>query len=213
MEGGRAGPVAGTPDGLSRGDSEDTVSVPVSSCYHLAGLSRIGFGLRIHFEHGRVYQRDRLDWRGLEDRVVLHWTSDADENIADGLHRRAAELPSTIQMCDALSHNVPRLPTGVEILLANCLARGRRQFIEVAANFPDECRYLLEMLGQVYGHDADVRERGLTPDERLQVHQKRSGPVIDQLHRWLEAQFAERKTEPTPDWAKRSRICCVIGDL
>jgi len=28
-----------------------------------------------------------------------------------------------------------------------------RGFVEVAANFPDECRYLLEMLGQVYGHD------------------------------------------------------------
>jgi hypothetical protein len=25
-------------------------------------------------------------------------------------------------------------------LLANCLAHGRRQFVEVAANFPAECR-------------------------------------------------------------------------
>jgi len=24
----------------------------------------------------------------------------------------------------------------------------------VAENFPHECRYVLEMLGQVYGHDA-----------------------------------------------------------
>ena len=31
--------------------------------------------------------------------------------------------------------------------------------MEVAANFPDECRYVLEMLGQVYGHDAEARER------------------------------------------------------
>ena len=116
--------------------------------------------------------------------------------------QRAAELPSPIQMCDALSRNVPRLPTGVEILLANCLAHGRRQFIEVAANFPDECRYVLEMLGQVYGHDADARERGLTPDERLRLHQERSGPVMDQLHRWLEAQFAERKTEPNSGLGK-----------
>ena len=69
-------------------------------------------------------------------------------------------------MCDALARNVPKMPTGVEILLANCLAHGRRQFIEVAANVPDECRYVLEMLGQVYGHDANARESGLTPDER-----------------------------------------------
>jgi len=72
----------------------------------------------------------------------------------------------------------------VEILLANCLAHGRRQFVEVAENFLYECRYVLEMPGQVYGHDAEARERGLTPDERLRLHQDRSRPVMDQLHAW-----------------------------
>ncbi len=137
-------------------------------------------------------------------KIALYFTGrqHAGENIADVLHQRAAELPSPIQMCDALSRNVAKLATGVEILLGNCLAHGRRQFVEVAANFPDECRYVLEMLGQVYGHDADARERGLTPDERLRLHQERSVPVMDQLHRWLEAQFAERKTEPNSGLGK-----------
>jgi transposase len=120
----------------------------------------------------------------------------AGENLAAILKQRAAELPSPIQMCDALSRNVPKLPAGVEILLANCLAHGRRQFTEVAANFPAECRYVLEMLGQVYRHDAEARQRMLTPDERLRLHQERSGPVMDQLDRWLEAQLAEKRTEP-----------------
>jgi len=74
--------------------------------------------------------------------------------------------------------------------------------VEVAANFPDECRYVLEMLGQVYGHDAEARERGLTAEERLQFHQDRSGPVMNQLHGWLEAQFAEHKTEPNSGLGK-----------
>jgi hypothetical protein len=99
-------------------------------------------------------------------------------------------------MCDALSRNVPKLPAGVEILLANCLAHGRRQFVDVAENFPNECRYVLEMLGQVYLHDAEARERSLTPEERLRLHQDRSRPVMDKLHAWLEAQLAERRTEP-----------------
>jgi hypothetical protein len=68
--------------------------------------------------------------------------------------------------------------------------------VEVAENFPNECRYVLEMLGQVYGHDAEAHERYLTPEERLRLHQDRSGPVMDQLHVWLETQFAERRTEP-----------------
>jgi transposase len=133
------------------------------------------------------------DWK-----IALYFTGGlhAGENIADVLKQRRAELPSPIQMCDALSRNVPRLSSGVEILLANCLAHGRRQFVEVAENFPNECRYVLEMLGQVYGHDAEARERGLTPDERLRLHQDHSGPVMDQLHGWVEAQLAERRTEP-----------------
>ena len=137
-------------------------------------------------------------------KIALYFTGTkhAGENLAEVLKRRAKPASPPIQMCDALSRNVPKLPAGVEILLANCLAHGRRQFVEVAANFPDECRYVLEMLGQVYGYDAEARERSLTPEERLQLHQAHSGPVMEKLHQWLEAQFAERKTEPNSGLGK-----------
>jgi transposase len=137
-------------------------------------------------------------------KIALYFTGPqhAGENLADVLQRRAQRESPPIQMCDALSRNVPKLAAGVEILLANCLAHGRRQFVEIAANFPDQCRYVLEMLGQVYGHDAEARERSLTRDERLQFHQAHSGPVMEQLHHWLEAQFAERKTEPNSGLGK-----------
>ena len=137
-------------------------------------------------------------------KIALFFTGreHAGENLAVVLKRRAAELSVPIQMCDALSRNVPKLLPGVEILLANCLAHGRRQFVDVAANFPSECRYVLEMLGQVYGHDAAARERSLTPDERLRFHQEHSGPVMDQLHQWLEAQLAEKRTEPNSGLGK-----------
>ena len=137
-------------------------------------------------------------------KVALFFTGrqHAGENLADVLRRRAAELNRPIQMCDALARNVPKLAGGVEILVANCLAHGRRQFVEVAQNFPSECRYVLEALGEVYGHEAAARQLGLTPEERLRFRQERSGPVMDQLHRWLEAQFAERKTEPNSGLGK-----------
>jgi len=137
-------------------------------------------------------------------KIALYFTGrqHAGENLAEVLLQRAQHAGPAIQMCDALSRNVPKLAAGVEILLANCLAHGRRQFVEVAANFPDQCRYVLEMLGQVYGRDAEARERGLRPEERLQFHQERSGPVMEQLHHWLEMQFAERKTEPNSGLGK-----------
>src|SRR5260370_17721962 len=73
---------------------------------------------------------------------------------------------------------------------------GRRQFVEVTVNFPEECRYVLEMLGEVYRYDAEAREGSLTAEERLRFHQQHSQPVMEKLHSWLEAQFAGRKIEP-----------------
>jgi transposase len=137
-------------------------------------------------------------------KIALYFTGrqHAAENLADVLKHRPAESSAPIQMSDALSRNAPKLSTGVEIMLAYCLAHGRRQFVEVADNFPGECLSVLDMLGQVYGHDAEAREHRLTPQERLCLHQERSGPMMDQLHAWLESQFAERKTEPNSGLGK-----------
>ena len=136
-------------------------------------------------------------------KIALYFTGwkHAGENLADVLRRRAAALDAPIQMCDALSRNTPKL-AGVEVLLANCLAHGRRQVVDVAANFPEECRHVLESLGAVYSFDAEARERGLTPEERLTFHQSNSAPVMDDLHQWLKNQFAEHKTEPNSGLGK-----------
>ena len=120
----------------------------------------------------------------------------AGENLAQVLARRAAELDPPIQMCDALSRNLPKLPGKLAVIVAHCLAHGRRRFIEVAPNFPEECRYVLETLGEVYGYDTQAEEQSLTPEERLRFHQTHSSPVMDALHAWLSAQFEEKKVEP-----------------
>jgi len=125
----------------------------------------------------------------------------AGENIAEVLKQRARELPAPIQMCDALSRNRPKLE-GVEPLMANCLAHGRRQVVEVVDSFPEECRYVLETLRGVYHHDALVREQELSPEERLRFHQEHSGPLMKGLHEWMEAQLAEHKTEPNSGLGK-----------
>lgn len=129
----------------------------------------------------------------------------AGENLAEVLKNRVAGLGAPIQMCDALSRNVPRLSAGVEILLANCLAHGRRQFVDVAADFPDECRYVLEMLGKVYYNDARTRDQRLSAADRLRFHQQHSSPVMQQLHRWMNQQLSEQKTEPNSGLGKAIR--------
>jgi transposase len=125
----------------------------------------------------------------------------AGENLAEVLKQRARELPAPIQMSDALSRNSPKVE-GVELLQANCLAHGRRQVVEVADNFPEECRYVLETLRDVYHHDAQAREQAMSPEQRLRFHQERSEPLMKGLHEWMEAQLAEHKTEPNSGLGK-----------
>jgi transposase len=125
--------------------------------------------------------------------LFLSGRQHAGENLKDVLLRRAAELPPPIQMCDALSRN---LPGELKTIVAHCLAHGRRQFVEVAEQFPDQCRRVLEAIGVVYHNDALARERNLSPEARLQFHQTESEPSMRELHAWLTRQFDERLVEP-----------------
>jgi transposase len=123
----------------------------------------------------------------------------AGENLKDVLARRVADRPAPIQMCDALSRN---LPGKLQTILANCLAHGRRQFVEVVEQFPEECRRVLESLGAVYRNDALAREQHLSREERLLFHQLRSGPIMKELHVWLVRQLDERRVEPNSGLGK-----------
>jgi hypothetical protein len=96
-------------------------------------------------------------------------------------------------MCDALSRNIPG---ELKTLLANCLAHGRRRFVDVAEQFPEECRHVLESLAVVYRNDAIAKQRGLSSPERLLWHQAESGPVMEDLHAWLARQLDEYRVEP-----------------
>ncbi len=131
-----------------------------------------------------------------EDRqIALFFTGrkHAGENLAEVLKKRAAALPPPIQMCDALSHNTKG---EFDTIVANCLAHGRRQFVDVAPSFPDQCRYVLETLRAVYRYDVTARAQPMSPAERLAFHQEHSGPLMRGLQWWLYEQLDLRKVEP-----------------
>ncbi|MBI2266887.1 MAG: IS66 family transposase [Armatimonadetes bacterium] len=132
--------------------------------------------------------------------VALYFTGaqHAGENLRDVLEHRSKDAKAPMLMCDALSRNVPKpeAPDSLSVILGNCLAHGRRHFVDVADNFPDECRYVLETLGEVYGNDEQARERGMSPQERLALHKERSSPLMKKLKAWMTAQLEEKRTEP-----------------
>jgi transposase len=130
-----------------------------------------------------------------ERAIALFFTGrqHAGENLADVLKRRAAERKAPVQMSDALAANTSGDFTSI---LANCLSHARRGFVDVVNDFPDECRVVLETLREVYRTDAEAKEKHLPPADRLELHQRESGPRMEKLEAWLGAQLRERKVEP-----------------
>jgi hypothetical protein len=143
----------------------------------------------------------------------------AGENLAQVLRRRAQELDAPIQMCDGL---VRDLPEELRVIVANCLAHARRQFVDVVESFPEECRYVLETLGAVYKNDATAREKNMSAEDRLQFHQRESGPLMTALHDWMVEELEGHKVEPNSGlgqaiayslkrWKKLTRFLEVPG--
>jgi transposase len=127
--------------------------------------------------------------------IALFYTGrkHAGENMAGLLGRRQEHLEPPVLMCDALSRNIPE---NFKIILANCLAHGRRKFVDVAVNFPDQCQYVLESLAKVYKIDQIAKERKMTPGQRLSFHQRTSSKVMKELKQWLDDQLNHNKVEP-----------------
>ena len=137
-------------------------------------------------------------------KVVLFFTGHdhAGKNMERVLAHRAQDLQPAIQMCDALSHNVAG---EFKTVVANCLVHGRRQVGDVAEQFPEAALRVIEDLAQVYKHDAQCRDESLSAEQRLVLHQERSKPIMDGLHRWITEQFEQRLVEPNSGLGKALR--------
>ena len=136
-----------------------------------------------------------------ERKIALFFTghNHAGENLADLLAKRHTGLPPPIQMSDALSRNMPNALTTT---IANCLSHGRRNFVDVAQSFPEECRQVIELFAKVYAHDAQTKEEKMSREERLTYHQTHSSPVMEKLHAWMQSQFDEKRVEPNSGLGK-----------
>lgn len=126
-------------------------------------------------------------------RAALYYSGrrHAGENLAELARKRPPQLPPPIVMADAEFKN--RTPSFDQIV-AKCLQHGRRQFKGIEAEFPHECRRVLDDLRAVYRFDAQTR--GMTGRERLLYHQTNSKPILDELQKWIQSQFDERLVEP-----------------
>jgi transposase len=143
-----------------------------------------------------------------ERRICLYYTGrrHAGENLAALLTKRDPGRGKPLVMSDALSSNNAAEAT---LIRCHCLAHARRQFSDVADDFPAESAAVVNALKLIYDHDDEARDQGFNAQERLAYHQAYSVPVFTTLKTWLEHQTAERVVEPNSSVGKA--IAYLLG--
>jgi transposase len=136
-----------------------------------------------------------------ERRICLYYTGrrHGGENLAALLLKRESGLSKPLVMSDALSHNNAAEDA---LIRCHCLAHGRRKFSELDDAFPVESAVVVNALTEVFDHDEYARTEQLTAQERLGYHQRKSGPIMKKLKRWLDRQIAQRCVEPNSSVGK-----------
>jgi hypothetical protein len=134
-----------------------------------------------------------------DHKIALYFSGrrHAGENLDNVLERRSPSLPMPIKMSDAAAVNGKKMAQTID---ANCLAHGRGKFKELEEIFPVECGQVMEAIRKVYQYDDQTK--GMSDRERLEYHQKHSGPVMRELREWIEGEFRDRRVEPNSSLGK-----------
>jgi transposase len=137
-----------------------------------------------------------------EHTAILYYSSrrHAGENLQGLLDKREAGLEKPLAMSDALASN--EVVDEAMLIRCHCLAHGRRKFSDLEAVFPHECKVVLDIIRQVFDHDEQAREDGLSPEARLAYHQAHSQPLMDVLKGWLDTQINAHLVEPNSSLGK-----------
>lgn len=124
----------------------------------------------------------------------------AGENLKDLLTQRMSDRSPPIQMSDGKSGNVSK---DTSTIPCYCNVHARRNFVDVAQNFPSECQYvLLEIYRKIYKNEAYTKEHSMSPLQRLEYHKEYSKPIMEKFQSWLDKQFDEKLVEENSSLGK-----------
>ena len=131
-------------------------------------------------------------------KIVLYFTGrkHSGENIKELLARTFDDKPITI-MSDALKVNDIDLQR--EILKALCLVHGRRNFMDVEKQYQEEAEFVKTKIAIIYKNESHCKDNKLSGKERLAYHQEHSLPVMNELKKYLNDLFADKKVEPNSE--------------
>lgn len=85
---------------------------------------------------------------------------------------------------------------------AQCWAHTRRAFFEAREIEPQRAEQALQMIGELYAVEADIRSRGLVAQAKRAERQRRSRPQLAEFLCWVDAQFDSQGFLPSSPLTK-----------
>lgn len=137
-----------------------------------------------------------------DKKVALFFTGrkHAGENFDELLKQRESDRSPPLQMSDGKSGNTLKTTSTI---ICNCNAHARRYFVDVSENFPEACSYvLLEVYRNIYKFDAEAKKNVMSAQKRLEYHQEKSAPIMEEFRLWLKRQFDEKLVEENSSLGK-----------
>lgn len=123
--------------------------------------------------------------------LFYNGTQHAGENLEKLLEKRDPNNPPVIQMCDALSRNIP---SSFKTILCNCLSHGLRKFDDLKDFYPEPCLHIIKQIADVYEHDE--KTKAMDKEARLSFHQQNSEPIMKSLKKYIANQLETKQVEP-----------------
>lgn len=93
------------------------------------------------------------------------------------------------------------------IFLVGCLAHARRYFDRALDNDKERATWMLGKIGDLYGIEREAREEKMTHEQRKELRQKKSLPILKEIGEWLQ----ENCTKVTPKSAIGIAINYFMG--
>ena len=70
---------------------------------------------------------------------------------------------------------------------------------------------MIDLFGKLYAVDAVAKKDGLTPAQRLLLHQKHSTKPASEIADWMQAQTLEKLVEPNSKLGKHRLLSKALG--
>lgn len=138
------------------------------------------------------------------NRMVVYITDNkhCGENLASLLEPRSNSARYLKLVVDASSNNTPQVSEEAlkKIIMANCLAHGRRKFAELIGDYPEECGYFLREIAEIYKNESEVKDENAK--KKLKHHKKNSRKHIKNIYAKINHLFETKKVEPNSNLGK-----------